>query len=433
MLIVQRPTIESEPVNDDRSRFIVQPLEPGFGYTLGNTLRRTLLARIPGAAITSVRIEGVQHEFSTMEGVVEDVVDFILNLKQVVLRMETDSATMYLSAKGKADVSAGDLKVPAGVEVVNGDLHLASLSSAGRLEVELTADRGVGYRSADRNRTGDKIGIIPIDAIFSPVRKVAFKVESTQVGMMTDFDRLVLDVETDGSVTPSEAVSSAGKTLRELFGLFADVDEYEGLPIGRRGPAGHGLARPRAAHRGARPHRAAPQLPATCPDPQRGRAGGEDRGRPAQHHQLRAEEPRRGRGQARRAGPVAARRRATRTAGWSDADPQEGPAPGGSPSHQRKILANLATSLIVEERLTTTEAKAKLLRPYVEKIITKARRGDLHARRTVMRRITDQEVVTKLFDDIAPRYADRPGGYTRVVKLGPRRGDGAEMAVIELV
>ncbi|MET0831690.1 MAG: DNA-directed RNA polymerase subunit alpha [Acidimicrobiia bacterium] len=232
MLIVQRPTIESEPVNDDRSRFIVQPLEPGFGYTLGNTLRRTLLARIPGAAITSVRIEGVQHEFSTMEGVVEDVVDFILNLKQVVLRMETDSATMYLSAKGKADVSAGDLKVPAGVEVVNGDLHLASLSSSGRLEVELTADRGVGYRSADRNRTGDKIGIIPIDAIFSPVRKVAFKVESTQVGMMTDFDRLVLDVETDGSVSPSEAVSSAGKTLRELFGLFADVDEYEGLPLG---------------------------------------------------------------------------------------------------------------------------------------------------------------------------------------------------------
>jgi DNA-directed RNA polymerase subunit alpha len=232
VLIVQRPTIESEPVNDDRSRFIIQPLEPGFGYTLGNTLRRTLLARIPGAAITSVRIEGVQHEFSTMEGVVEDVVDFILNLKQVVLRMETDSATMYLSAKGKTDVSAGDLKVPAGVEVVNGDLHLASLSSSGRLEVELTADRGVGYRSADRNRTGDKIGIIPIDAIFSPVRKVAYKVESTQVGMMTDFDRLVLDVESDGSVTPSEAVSSAGKTLRELFGLFADVDEYEGLPLG---------------------------------------------------------------------------------------------------------------------------------------------------------------------------------------------------------
>ncbi|MGB5694589.1 MAG: DNA-directed RNA polymerase subunit alpha [Polyangiales bacterium] len=233
MLIVQRPTIEEEQVSDIRSRFTVGPLEPGFGYTLGNTLRRTLLARIPGAAITSVRIEGVQHEFSTIEGVVEDVVDFILNLKLVVLRMETDEpATLYLSAKGKADVAASDLKVPAGVEVVNGDLHLASLSSSGRLEVELTVERGVGYRSADRNKKSETIGVIPIDSIFSPVRKVAYRVETTQVGMMTDFDKLVVDVETDGSMTPSEAVSSAGKTLRELFGLFADMDEGVGLELG---------------------------------------------------------------------------------------------------------------------------------------------------------------------------------------------------------
>jgi DNA-directed RNA polymerase subunit alpha len=233
VLIVQRPTIEEEQVSDVRSRFAVAPLEPGFGYTLGNTLRRTLLSRIPGAAITSVRIEGVQHEFSTMEGVVEDVVDFILNLKLVVLRMETEEpATLYLSAKGKTDVAASDLKVPAGVEVVNGDLHLASLSSSGRLEVELTAERGVGYRSADRNKRSDTIGVIPIDSIFSPVRKVAYRVDSTQVGMMTDFDKLVIDVETDGSVTPGEALSSSGKTLRELFGLFADWDEGIGLELG---------------------------------------------------------------------------------------------------------------------------------------------------------------------------------------------------------
>ncbi len=233
MLIVQRPTIEEEQVTETRSRFVVEPLEPGFGYTLGNTLRRTLLSRIPGAAVTSVRIEGVQHEFSTIEGVVEDVVDFILNLKQVVLRMETDEpATLYLSAKGKTDVAASDLKVPAGVEVVNGDLHLASLSSSGRLEVEMTAERGVGYRSADRNKRSDTIGVIPIDSIFSPVRKVAYRVESTQVGQMTDFDKLVLDVETDGSTSPSETLSSAGKTLRELFGLFADMDEGVGLELG---------------------------------------------------------------------------------------------------------------------------------------------------------------------------------------------------------
>ncbi len=233
MLIVQRPTIEEEPANDIRSEFIVEPLEPGFGYTLGNTLRRTLLARIPGAAITSVRIDGVQHEFSTMEGVVEDVVDFILNLKQVVLRVESeDVQTLYLSAKGKGDVKAADLKAPAGVEIVNGDLHLATLSSSGKLEVELTAERGVGYRSSERNKTSDTIGVIPIDSIFSPVRKVAYRLESTQVGQMTNFDKLILDVETDGSITPSEALSSAGKTLRELLGLFADMDEGLGLELG---------------------------------------------------------------------------------------------------------------------------------------------------------------------------------------------------------
>ena len=234
MLIVQRPQIEEEQVSDDRSRFIVEPLEPGFGYTLGNTLRRTLLARIPGAAITSVRIEGVQHEFSTMDGVVEDVVDFILNLKQVVIRVESDEPqTLYLSAKGKQDVTAGDLKVPAGVEVVNEDLHLASLSSSGRVEVEMTAERGVGYRSADRNKKSDTIGVIPIDSIFSPVRKVSYKVESTQVGQMTNFDKLILDVETNGAVTPGESMSSAGKTLRELLGLFADLDEEApGLELG---------------------------------------------------------------------------------------------------------------------------------------------------------------------------------------------------------
>jgi DNA-directed RNA polymerase subunit alpha len=232
VLITQRPSIEEESVNAIRSRFVVEPLEPGFGHTLGNTLRRTLLSRIPGAAITSVRIEGVQHEFSTMEGVVEDVVDFILNLKQVVLRIEADDVqTLYLSAKGKGEVTASDLKAPAGVEIVNGDLHLATLSTSAKIEVELTAERGVGYRSAERNKAGDAIGIIPIDSIFSPVRKVAYRVEGTQVGQMTDFDKLVLDVETDGSVSPAEAMSSAGGTLKNLFELLADLEDYDALEL----------------------------------------------------------------------------------------------------------------------------------------------------------------------------------------------------------
>ena len=233
MLIVQRPHIEEEVVDENRSRFLVEPLEPGFGYTLGNTLRRTLLSRIPGAAITTVRIEGVQHEFSTISGIVEDVVDIILNLKGVVLRIEVDGPqTLYLSAKGKGDVTAGDIKAPAGVEIVNAAHHLASLSTSGKLEIEMTCERGVGYRSADRNNKGEGIGVIPIDSIFSPVRKVAYTVGSTQVGQMTNFDKLVLDVHTNGAVTPSEAVSSAGKTLGELLGLFAGFGEGVGLVLG---------------------------------------------------------------------------------------------------------------------------------------------------------------------------------------------------------
>jgi len=233
VLIVQRPQIQEEQLNDTRSRFVVEPLEPGFGYTLGNTLRRTLLARIPGAAVTSIQIEGVQHEFSTIDGVVEDVVDIILNIKQIVVRMDgIDEQTLYLSAKGAGEVKAGDLKVPAGVEVVNGDQVIATLSSSGRLEMEMTVAPGVGYRTADSNKGSGSIGLIPIDSIFSPVRKVAYSVENTQVGQMTNFDKLVLDIETNGAITPGEAVSSAGKTLRELLNLFADMGEGVGLELG---------------------------------------------------------------------------------------------------------------------------------------------------------------------------------------------------------
>ena len=238
MLIVQRPQIEEEVISDVRSRIVVEPLEPGFGYTLGNTLRRTLLSRIPGAAVTTIQIEGVEHEFSTVPGVVEDVVDIILNIKRIVVRMEdNDPQTLYLSAKGAGTVTAGDLKLPAGVEIVNPDLHIATLSASGRLEMEMAVAPGVGYRSADGNKGASSvIGVIPVDSIFSPVRRVSYKVENTQVGQMTNFDRLVLDVETNGAVDPGEAVSSAGKTLRELMGLFADIGEGVGLELGEVQP-----------------------------------------------------------------------------------------------------------------------------------------------------------------------------------------------------
>ncbi len=233
MLIVQRPQIEEQQLSDNRSKFIVEPLEPGFGYTLGNTLRRTLLSRIPGAAVTSIQIEGIQHEFTTITGVVEDVVDIILNVKQIVIRMDgVDAQTLYLSAKGAGQVTAADIKVPAGVEIVNPDQLIATLSASGRLEMELTVGPGVGYRTAAEAVSTGAIGVIPVDAIYSPVRKVAYQVENTQVGDITNFDRLVLDVETNGALSPSEAVSSSGKTLAELMSLFADMGEGVGLELG---------------------------------------------------------------------------------------------------------------------------------------------------------------------------------------------------------
>ena len=234
MLIVTRPQIQEESVDDRRSRFVIEPLEPGFGHTLGNSLRRTLLGSIPGAAVTSVKIEGVLHEFSTIPKVTEDVTDVILNIKEMVIRSELDEpVTMYLKAKGPGDVTVGDIAPPAGVEVLNPELHIATLGKGATLEMELVVERGVGWRPADQNKKArDPIGVIPIDSIFSPVRRVTFTVENTRVEQMTDRDKLILDVETDGSVTPREAVASCGTTLVELVGLFAELSEAAGLSLG---------------------------------------------------------------------------------------------------------------------------------------------------------------------------------------------------------
>ena len=234
MLIVARPQIKEESVSDTRARFVIEPLEPGFGYTLGNSLRRTLLSSIPGAAISSVKIEGVLHEFSTIQGVTEDVTDIVLNVKEMVIRSELEEpGTLYLKAKGPGEVKAGDISPPAGVEILNPDLHIATLGKASNLEMEMTVDRGVGYRTAEQNKNPrDPIGVIPIDSIFSPVRKVSYSVEATRVEQMTDRDRVILDVQTDGSVTPREAIASAGTTLVELANLFAEMSETPGLSLG---------------------------------------------------------------------------------------------------------------------------------------------------------------------------------------------------------
>lgn len=235
MLIAQRPSLTEEVVDEFRSRFVIEPLEPGFGYTLGNSLRRTLLSSIPGAAVTSIRIDGVLHEFTTVPGVKEDVTDLILNIKQLVVSSEHDEpVVMYLRKQGPGLVTAADIAPPAGVEVHNPDLVLATLNGKGKLEMELTVERGRGYVSAVQNKqAGQEIGRIPVDSIYSPVLKVTYKVEATRVEQRTDFDKLIVDVETKQAMRPRDAMASAGKTLVELFGLARELNiDAEGIDMG---------------------------------------------------------------------------------------------------------------------------------------------------------------------------------------------------------
>jgi DNA-directed RNA polymerase subunit alpha len=243
MLIIQRPTVEAlEEDGGDRQRFAVGPLEPGFGHTLGNALRRTLLSSIPGAAVTQVRFDEALHEFATLPGVKEDVTDIILNLKDLLVRVAVDEpVTMRFDKRGPGDAVAGDLQTTADVEILNPDLHIATLNAKGHLAFDVTVERGRGYVSADRNKKSSTIGVIPVDSIFSPVRRVTFQVEPVRVEQSTDFDRLVLDVETDGSITPREALASAGDTLRALVGLVADLEESpQGLELGETGSVSGG-------------------------------------------------------------------------------------------------------------------------------------------------------------------------------------------------
>jgi DNA-directed RNA polymerase subunit alpha len=228
LLIVQRPQISEEEISEVRSKFAIEPLEPGFGYTLGNSLRRTLLSSIPGAAVTQIKIDSVLHEFSTIEGVTEDVTDVVLNLKELVIKSENEEpTTVHLRVTGPAEVTAGDVELPAGVEILNSGHHIATLNKNATLSMELRVEQGRGYVPAT-TAPKEAIGTIPMDALFSPVKRVTYEVEPTRVEQMTNYDRLILDVETDGSMQPRDALSSAGATLVELLQLFAGLGEAAG-------------------------------------------------------------------------------------------------------------------------------------------------------------------------------------------------------------
>jgi DNA-directed RNA polymerase subunit alpha len=240
MLDFQIPRITAESVEENRGSFTVEPLDRGFGYTFGNSLRRVLLASLAGAAVTSVRIEGVAHEFSTIKGVSEDVTDIVLNLKGIVCRMHSDATEVEapLVVTGPGEITARDIDLPSGVEILNPDAHIATLEKKTKLELYLTIGRGRGYRQAEDNKSPDQpIGVIPIDSIFSPVKRVAYSVEQARVGQRTDFDKLTLDIETDGSIDPQAALREAAEILISSLAIFTDEDRIEEL---RAGPGGVG-------------------------------------------------------------------------------------------------------------------------------------------------------------------------------------------------
>jgi DNA-directed RNA polymerase subunit alpha len=234
MLDIRRPGITVEEQRDNMAQFRVEPLERGFGYTLGNSIRRVMLSSLPGAAITSVKIERVSHEFSAVPGVKEDVIDIILNLKDVVLRLHGEEpVTMRINEQGPKVVTAGDIEFPSEIEIINPDREIATLNADGKLEMELVVEPGRGYASAERNkRPSDSIGVIPIDSVFSPIRSVTYNVENTRVGQRTDYDRLVLEVTTNGSITPFEAVSIGAKIVNDHMGLFMEqASEFADKPV----------------------------------------------------------------------------------------------------------------------------------------------------------------------------------------------------------
>jgi len=225
-------SVEQDTLTDTYGKFVAEPLERGFGITLGNALRRVLLSSLQGAAITSIRVEGVEHEFSTIPNVAEDVTDIILNLKEVLLRMHTqEEKTIRIEVEGPKEVKAGDIIVDQDVEVLNPGHHLFTLSEGGRVRMEMTARRGRAYVPAERNKVaGAPIGIIPIDSLFSPIKKVNYQVTNARVGQVTDYDRLSLEIWTNGSVSPADAVAFAAKIVKEQLSIFINFDETEEAP-----------------------------------------------------------------------------------------------------------------------------------------------------------------------------------------------------------
>ena len=456
--------IEIADVSEDghSADFVMDPLERGFGHTLGNSVRRVLLSSLRGSAIWAFRISGVVHEHQTIPSVVEDVHQVIQNLKSLILSLDDDvhEAVLEIRANKAGPVTAAKIRGPGSVTIHNPNHHILTLEDDLEISLELYVNKGRGFVLADQHEVPSDAAVdqVRIDAIYNPVLRASFTVEETRVGQRTDFDRLTIHVETNGSVDPESAVKYAAQLVQKHLEYMLYFSEG-GLPVVEStepDPIPEKLAalprdldrRPRGAQRQVS------QLAAEGIHQDAERSDQPDGGRNAGDRQLRPEVAERdlripgnprpslrnedgaapGRPPLLRRGGGAHRRgRVGRKGDDRMRHRKKGRNLSRSPSHRRATLRNMATSLFRHERITTTTARAKELRPYAERLVTLARRGDLHARRQVARRIADREVLGKLFDDIGPRYAERPGGYTRILKLGTRKGDAADMALIELV
>ncbi len=396
--------------NPNAAEFRLQPLERGYGYTLGNSLRRMLLSSLRGAAVWAFRLDGVVHEHQTIPGVVEDVHQIIQRLKQLtlVLAPDVDEAVLHIKHDKAGPVYARDIEAHSAVSIVNPDQLLFTVQDDRDIGGELYVNKGRGYVEAEQHPVDRTmpVDVVRVDSIYNPVRRANFTVAETRVGQRTDYDRLTLTVETNGTISPEDAVAYAAALAQEHFRFFVDFGK---VPMVAAQPAGNG---------GAATSRLREVLARSIDD-----VGLSVRSVNSLKNS-----------NIRTLGDLVQYREEDLLKVKNVGEK----ALGEIAELLRREGLNFGmkfeeTEVFRHDRIVTTEAKAKELRPYAERLITLARRGDLHARRLVERRLKDRAVTHRLFKDLGPRFASRPGGYTRITKLGHRAGDGAEVARIELL
>ena len=445
MIEFEKPNITKIDENKDYGVFVVEPLERGYGTTLGNSLRRVLLASLPGAAVTSINIEGVLHEFDTVPGVREDVMQIILNVKGIAVKSYVqDEKIIELDVEGPAEVTAGDILTDSDIEIVNPDHYLFTIGEGASLKATLTVNSGRGYVPADQNKKDDApVGTLAVDSIYTPVTKVNYQVEPARVGSNDGFDKLTLEILTNGTIIPEDALGLSARILTEHLNLFTNLTE---IAI-----ATDVMKEVDTTSDDRILERTIEELDLSVRSYNCLKRAGintvYDLTEKSEAEMMKV------RNLGRKSLEEVKIKLADLGLGLKNDKIEEEYMAyrklGRTSSQRKAMLRDLTTDLIINEAIVTTEARAKEIRKSVEKMITLGKRGDLHARRQaaafvrneVASQNFDEETgkysettaLQKLFSELAPRYAERNGGYTRILKTEPRRGDAAPMAIIELV